>query len=123
MGFFHSVYTAGPSGLWIFLLVSVFMGASTAYVSGRAIAETWRPFWHGIVYALIIGLAVRFIHFALFEEVLLSVRNYVMDCIFLVAAGSIGYIRTRQQQMRHQYAFLTDGSRNSNTKAREHQDQ
>lgn len=107
MNLFHVIYAAGPNGVWVFLLVSLIMGGSTAYVSGRAIAETWRPIWQGVVYAGIIGLAVRFIHFALFDEVLLSLRSYVTDCALLLAATFAGYHLTRQRQMREQYGVLT----------------
>ena len=110
MTLFNLFYTAGPNGLWIFLLVSVVMGASTAYVAGKAIAETWRPYWHGLLYALVIGLAVRFIHFALFEELLVSARNYMADCIILVLAATAGYKVTRSRQMRQQYGFLVSAA-------------
>lgn len=119
MGLFNSIYTAGPNGLWIFLLVSVLMGASTAYVAGRAIAETWRPFWQGIAYALVIGLAVRFIHFALFQEALLSGRNYLTDCAVLIAAVAIGYTATRRRQMLQQYGVLSAQTEVGETKAQE----
>ena len=119
MALFNQVYTAGPHGLWIFLLVSFVMGCSTAYVAGRAIAETWRPYWHAIVYALIIGLAVRFIHFALFEEVLLSARNYIVDCALLLLAGTVGYNVTRRRQMQQQYGILLGGSPVGNAKDNE----
>ena len=106
MTLFQTIYDCGPNGFWIFLLVSVLTGASTAFVSGRAIASTWRPFWHALGYALVIGLAVRFIHFALFQEVLLSARNYIFDCVGLLAAALAGFILTRRQQMRDQYGVL-----------------
>ena len=109
MSLFHVFYDAGPNGLWIFLLVTVIMGGSTAYVSGKAIAETWRPAWHGLVYALIVGLAVRFIHFALFQEVLVSGRNYLVDCAILIAAALAGYQITRRRQMAQQYSVLNAG--------------
>jgi hypothetical protein len=106
MSLFQILYDCGPNGLWVFLLVSIVMGCSTAYVSGKAIAETWRPAWHAIVYALIVGLAVRFIHFALFEEVLLSLRNYIVDCAALIATTVVGYQWTRKRQMEQQYGVL-----------------
>ena len=106
MALFNSFYTAGPNGIWVFILVSMLMGASTAFVAGRAIAETWRPFWHAVTYALVVGLAVRFIHFALFQEVLVSAGNYFIDCAVLIAAATAGYTATRRRQMLQQYDFL-----------------
>jgi hypothetical protein len=84
----------------------VILGGATAYVTGKSIAETWRPMWQIIAYALITALAVRFIHFALFEEVLLSLRNYIVDCAVLIAAAIAGYVVTRRRQMEAQYGVL-----------------
>jgi len=44
-----------------------------------AIAATWRPWWHVAFYMLILGLAVRFLHFALFGATLLSPHYYLVD--------------------------------------------
>jgi hypothetical protein len=106
MSLFQVFYDTSPTGHWIFLLVTVIMGGSTAYVSGKAIAETWRPLWHALGYALVIGLAVRFIHYALFEEILVSLRNYVIDCAVLLATTVAGYVLTRRRQMSAQYGVL-----------------
>ncbi len=107
MQLFDLTYSGGPNRFWIFLLVTVAMGGSTAFVSGRAIAATWRPFWHALVYALVIGFAVRFIQFALFDAPLVSVRTYLTDCIILLLAAIWGYVATRKVQMIEQYGPLT----------------
>lgn len=109
MSLFNVFYASGPKGLWIFLFVTVVMGGATAYVSGKAVAETWRPYWQGLFYALVLGLAVRFIHFALFNEVLLSMRNYIIDCAVLLSANAVGYLVTRRRQMIQQYGDLGPG--------------
>ena len=49
-----------------FLLVTVILGGSAAFVAGRAVAQTWRPWWQGIAYMLILGAAVHFVHYAMF---------------------------------------------------------
>jgi hypothetical protein len=100
-----SFYDVGDNGLWIFLLVTVIMGGTSAYVSGKAIAETWRPFWQVIGYCLLLGFVVRFIHFALFEEVLLSARNYLVDVAVLLCLGISGYFAARKRQMTLQYGW------------------
>jgi hypothetical protein len=43
-----------------FLLVTVILGGGAAWLSGRAIAQTWRPWWQGMLYMFILGGAVRF---------------------------------------------------------------
>ena len=46
---------AGDVLLFTFLLVTVAMGGSAAYQAGKAIAQTWRPYWHVPAYGLILA--------------------------------------------------------------------
>ena len=105
------LYEAGPNGHWVFLLVTIILGGTTAFVSGRAIADTWRPIWQIAGYSLLLGMAVRFIHFALFEEVFLSVRNFVVDVLVLAPLMALGYRLTRARQMAQQYGWMDDRAR------------
>jgi hypothetical protein len=100
MTVFNTLYNANP---WVFLLCTVILGGMTAYVTGKAIAETWRPFWQVIAYILCLGLVVRFIQFALFQERLLSTRNYLVDVGVLMLCGVVGYLVARRRQMATQY--------------------
>lgn len=102
---FQTIYTSGPNGLWVFLLCTVALGGGAAFISGKAIAETWRPFWQVIVYGLLLALVVRFMHFALFEEVMVSLRNYLIDCAVLLSSGTLGYSLARRRQMGEMYAW------------------
>ena len=72
----------------------------------RAIAATWRPWWHVAFYMLILGLAVRFIHFALFEGTLLSPQFYAVDTIVCLIFGFLGFRATRVGQMTTQYSWI-----------------
>ncbi len=86
--------------LGIFLLVSVFMGGSAAWLAGRAIAATWRPWWHLALYMLPLSLAVRFLHFALFEGKFLSLHYYLVDYAVCLAFGLLGFHLTRVHFLR-----------------------
>ena len=92
--------------IWLFLLITVIMGGWAAWMTGRAIALTWRPYWNLILYLFILGGAVRFIHFALFEGTLLSIHDYAVDTIVLLIIGSLGCQYTRTRQMTTQYRWL-----------------
>ncbi len=92
--------------IWLFLLVTVVMGGWAAWMTGRAMALTWRSFWQLIAYLLILAAAVRFIHFALFEGTLLSLHYYVIDAIVILGIGSLGYRYVRARQMTTQYRWL-----------------
>jgi hypothetical protein len=90
----------------IFLLVTVVLGGGAAILAGRAIAGTWRPWWQVVVYMLILGAAVRFIHFALFGGTLLSLHYYAIDCAVCLAAGLLGFRTARVSQMVAQYRWI-----------------
>ncbi len=90
----------------LFLLVTVIMGGGAAYLAGRAIAATWRPWWQVAFYMLILGGAVRFIHYALFEGTLLSPQFYAVDTIVCLIFGYLGYRATRARQMTTQYGWI-----------------
>jgi hypothetical protein len=89
----------------LFLLVTIVLGGGAAVLAGRTIAQTWRPWWHIVLYMLILGVAVRFIHFALFSGTLLSPHYYAVDTAIAIMAGLLGYRLTRARQMAMQYGF------------------
>src|ERR1700674_5573586 len=85
--------------LGVFLLVSVVMGGGAAWLAGRAIAATWRPWWHVALYMLPLSLAVRFLHYALFESKFLSLHYYLVDYAVCLVFGLLGFRLTRVTQM------------------------
>src|SRR5215510_15486134 len=99
-------YASGENGPWTLILVTILMGGLAAYASGKAIAQTWRPFWHVPLYMLVLAAAVRFCHFALFEEPFLSLRSYAADFAVACVLAALGYGRVRAHQMRTQYGWL-----------------
>jgi len=90
----------------IFVLVTIALGGGAAVLAGRAIAATWRPWWQVVLYMLILGAAVRFIHFALFGGTLLSPHYYAVDSAVCLAAGLLGFRIARVAQMVRQYRWI-----------------
>ncbi len=88
------------------VLVTGLIGGGAAFLAGRAIAQTWRPFWHVTAYMLLLGAAVRFVHFALFEGTLLAPSSYVADTLYLVLVGMLAWRLTRAGQMATQYYWI-----------------
>jgi hypothetical protein len=88
------------------ILVTGVIGGGAAFLAGRAIAQTWRPFWSVVVYMAMLGAAVRFVHFALFEATLLSPPSYAADTAYLILLGAFAWRMTRAGQMATQYYWL-----------------
>jgi hypothetical protein len=96
------------SSLGVFLLVTVILGGGAAALAGRAIALTWRPWWQIVAYMLILGGAVRFIHFALFGGTLLSPHYYAVDSAVSLVCGCLGFRAARAAQMVRQYRWINE---------------
>ncbi len=89
-----------------FLLVTFLMGGAAAWLSGRAIALDWRPYWQVVLAGFVLAAALRFIHFALFGATFLSLQFYLVDSAICVIFGLAGYRVTRAGQMATQYGFI-----------------
>ncbi|MEA2982927.1 MAG: hypothetical protein QOF09_4750 [Alphaproteobacteria bacterium] len=87
-------------------LVTGAIGGGAAFLAGRAIAQTWRPFWNVLLYMAMLGAAVRFVHFALFEATLISPASYTVDTVYLIVIGALAWRMTRAAQMATQYYWL-----------------
>lgn len=91
---------------WVFVILTVIIGGGAAWMTGRAMALTWRPLWQVILSMALLGLALRFFHFSLFEETLLSAHYYLVDTTVLILSALLGFRITRTRQMITQYSWL-----------------
>jgi hypothetical protein len=101
-------FLSDEQSLGIFLLVSVAMGGGAAWLAGRAIAATWRPWWHITLYMLPLALAVRFLHYALFEAKFLSLHYYLIDYAVCLGFGLLGFRLMRVRQMVSRYRWINE---------------
>jgi hypothetical protein len=93
-----------------FVIITVLLGGGAAWLSGKAIAETWRPYALLLFYMVLLAAGVRFIHFALFHGTLSSLHFYLIDFVILAAIGSLGFRVARARQMATQYSWLYERS-------------
>ena len=96
---------SSTSLLHIFFITGV-LGCGCAWLAGRAIALTWRPLTMVLGAAILMGLAVRFVHFALFDEPLFALTTLLVETAILFAVTLLAYQRTRALQMVRQYYWL-----------------
>jgi small-conductance mechanosensitive channel len=90
----------------LFVIITVILGGGAAWITGRAMATAWRGWIAVFVSILGLGVAVRFIHHALFGGTMFSLHYYVADTIVLLIIASLGYRVTRVRQMTTQYSWL-----------------
>jgi hypothetical protein len=101
-------FLSDERSLLVFLLVSVAMGGGAAWLAGRAMAATWRPWWHIAFYMLPLTFAVRFIHYALFDSTFLSLHYYLVDYGVCLAFGLLGFRLMRVRQMVTRYKWINE---------------
>jgi len=92
------------------IVLTPVLGCGAAWLAGRAIALTWRPPAMVLGTALLLGLVIRFLHFALFGDPLLAAVPFLVETGVVLAAGLLAFRWTRARQMVRQYYWLYEPS-------------
>ncbi|RFC63359.1 hypothetical protein DYI37_09940 [Fulvimarina endophytica] len=100
--------------VWEFIVVTVVLGGGGAYAIGRSTALSWNGWGLMAFYVFLLTIAVRFIHFSLFdgtfflplEEFGTAFYYAFIDYVVLFAIAAIGRSFVRNRQMARQYGFL-----------------
>jgi purine-cytosine permease-like protein len=92
--------------LLIFSLFTVVVMGGAGFLTGQAIAGTWRSVWQIVAYGLILAAFDRFLVYALFNGQLLSLSGYVIDCFVIMLIAFLGFRRTQARIMVRQYPWL-----------------
>jgi hypothetical protein len=90
----------------VFAGVTLVLAGGAAYMAGQSAAQHWRSRLLVVFYMCLLGLADRFVIYALFDGALLSLSGYLIDSAVLIAIGSLSYQRTRARYMVRQYPWL-----------------
>jgi hypothetical protein len=101
-------FLSGEQSLGIFALVTVALGGGAAWLAGRASALAWRPWWQLAGFMLVLAAAVRFMHFALFDDQFLSLHYYLIDAGVCLLFGLVGYRHMRVEQMVARYGWINE---------------
>ncbi len=94
----------------VFVGFTLVFGGGAAWMMGQALAANWKPAWMAVVYSVLLGLADRFLVFALFDGELLSLKGFVMDTLSLMLIGLAAWRATRARKMTSQYPWLYERS-------------
>ena len=92
--------------LWVYVLLTLLFGGGAAILMGRSFAQNWRSVWLLVIASLGLALGVRFLHFALIEEQLLTTLGYAADAVTIIVLALFGFRWKRAQQMTTQYYWL-----------------
>ena len=102
------LYSTDASSIAAFIIFTLILGFLGGWATGRSIAGTWRSPLMLIPAVLVLAAAVRFLHYAIAGEDLLSVYYYLESTIVVAVAASYGFLSFRAEQMARQYSWLYD---------------
>jgi drug/metabolite transporter (DMT)-like permease len=91
---------------WVFFVLTCVLGGGAAFLAGRGLARSWKPFWRVFAYMALLAAAVRFFHYALFHGTLTSLYYYLVTYAILVVTALLGFRAMRTTQMVTQYRWL-----------------
>ena len=90
----------------VFIGVTLFLMGFAAFMTGQALATTWRPVWQVFLYSLMLGLADRFLTWALFQGELLLITGYLIDTSVIFVITLSVYRLMLARRMTDQYPWL-----------------
>ncbi len=94
------------ASVWQFLFISCVIGGWTAWRTGKTVAENWQTVARLLTYVALLGLAIRFVHHALFGGTMFSLQYYVVDTLVLLLFATAGFRYYRTKQMANNYYWL-----------------
>ncbi|UIK04079.1 DUF6867 family protein [Neorhizobium galegae] len=103
----QGLFFESDSGVrYLLRFLVLIIGFWTAWRSGKAAAEGWNGYATVVVYTLLLGVAMRFLHYALFQGPFISPFYYIIDVAILLVFSSAGFRIRRTRQMVQNYYWL-----------------
>ncbi|WP_105400331.1 DUF6867 family protein [Neorhizobium sp. T7_12] len=103
----QGLFFESDSGVrYLLRFLVLIIGFWTAWRSGKAAAEGWNGHTTVVVYTLLLGVAMRFLHYALFQGPFISPFYYIIDVAILLVFSSAGFRIRRTRQMVQNYYWL-----------------
>lgn len=97
---------SGDAGFPLLLGIGTALAVGAAWLTGQAIAESWRPAWQVLPSAILLTLADRFLAYALFAGSLLSGRAALVTLVVVLALALAAYRLRQVKKMVSQYPWL-----------------
>jgi hypothetical protein len=101
---------ASANAIWHFVLLTLVIGGGAAWRTGQAVAQNWGELWPVVAYTALLAAGIRFLHFALFGGLLLSLPSYLVDFAILAVIAIVGYRVRRARHMTEQYGWMFERS-------------
>jgi hypothetical protein len=89
----------------VFIGLTVIIAGGAAIMTGRALADGWKPPWQVVIACFGLDLANRFLAYALFGGQLLSLSGFLIDFVVITALALLAHRITVVRKMVSQYPW------------------
>jgi hypothetical protein len=89
-----------------FIGITLVLFGGFAFMMGQAIGETWRPAWHNLPYAFLLGAGNHFIDCALFGADWGSLAHYLLNVAVALVISLLAFRITQARKMVSQYPWI-----------------
>ena len=93
------------TSLGVFVGLTVIIIGGAAIMTGRALADGWKPAWQVVAACVGLALANRFLVYALFGGRLLSLSGFIIDFLVITALALMAHRLTLVHKMIAQYPW------------------
>lgn len=94
------------SDIGVLIGLTLIVSGFAAVMTGQAVANGWGSAWSAAAYAGLLAIGDRFLHYALFEEELLSPGGFLVSLVYLTTMALLAHRVTRVHRMVTQYPWL-----------------
>jgi ABC-type uncharacterized transport system permease subunit len=89
----------------VFFGLTVILVGGAAILTGRAVANNWKPAWQVVAACFGLALADRFLTYALFQGELLSILGLLVSFLVLTAMGLAAWQMAKVAKLVGQYPW------------------
>jgi ABC-type uncharacterized transport system permease subunit len=93
------------TSLGVFIGLTVIIAGGAAIMTGKALAENWKPAWQVVLACLGLGVADRFLVYALFGGELLSASGFLVHFAVITAMALVAHRITKVHRAVSQYPW------------------
>lgn len=94
------------SNIGVFIAITLVIMGFATFMTGQALASTWRPMWQVFPYGVMLGFADRFLTWALFDGILFSLVPYLISTAILLVICLGAFRLTQARKMVGQYPWV-----------------
>lgn len=96
------------TSLAVFIGLTVIITGGAAIMTGKTIAEAWRPVWQVVFACFGLALADRFLVYALFEGELLHLTGFLIHFAVITTLAVVAWRITLAHKMAAQYPWKVE---------------